>query len=67
MDVQEVAKRLEVSTATVYALCARGRMPHARVGVGRGVIRISEEDLRAFVDRCRADPPPRIGPESTSP
>ncbi len=57
MDVREAARRLEVSIATVYGLCGQGRMPHARVGLGRGVIRISEDDLRAFVESCRADRP----------
>ncbi len=57
MDGHEVARRLEVSRATVYALCARGLLPHARVGVGRGVIRVNEQDLRVFLERCRPDQP----------
>jgi excisionase family DNA binding protein len=57
MDVREAARRLEVSASTVYSLCSEGRMPHARVGLGRGVIRISEDDLRAFLTSCRADQP----------
>jgi excisionase family DNA binding protein len=55
MDVQEAARRLEVSASTVYGLCGQGRMPHSRVGLRRGVIRISEDDMRVFLEGCRAE------------
>jgi excisionase family DNA binding protein len=55
MNVREAAKRLEVSTSMVYALCAEGRLPHVRVGLGRGTIRISEDDLKSFQESCRTD------------
>jgi excisionase family DNA binding protein len=57
MKVPEVASRLDVSASMVYALCASGRLPHVRVGLGRGTIRISEEDLKVFLESCRADRP----------
>lgn len=47
--VQEVADILRVSRATVYTLCAQGKLSHIRVGAGRGTIRIRQEDLDAFV------------------
>jgi excisionase family DNA binding protein len=31
LSVREAAKALSVSTATIYALCRRGEMPHLRV------------------------------------
>jgi excisionase family DNA binding protein len=31
LTVREVARRLRVSTATVYKLCARGELVHVRV------------------------------------
>jgi excisionase family DNA binding protein len=31
LTVREAAARLRVSPATIYALCARGKLPHARV------------------------------------
>jgi excisionase family DNA binding protein len=46
--VKEAAKLLRVSPATVYALVANGTLPACRVGVGRGVIRIRDEDLQRF-------------------
>jgi excisionase family DNA binding protein len=46
MTVREVATRLLVSTATVYALCDRGDLPHLRVS---NAIRIVASDLAAFI------------------
>jgi excisionase family DNA binding protein len=49
MRVRDVAERLEVSVATVYAMVARGKLRCTRVGAGRGVIRISEDQLAEFL------------------
>lgn len=49
MKVSEVAKRLEVSPALVYSLCAVGKLKCHRIGLGRGCIRVSEEQLLAFL------------------
>jgi excisionase family DNA binding protein len=46
LTVQEVAERLAVSTATVYALCERGALLHLRVS---NAIRIRPDDLEAFI------------------
>ena len=54
----EVAQRLRVSVQTVYGLVQRGLIPAVRIGaVGRGVIRVSEEDLRAYLEGARTVPP----------
>ncbi len=45
--VKEAAARLRVSTATVYGLCERGRLPFVRISTH--AIRIAETDLAAFV------------------
>jgi excisionase family DNA binding protein len=50
--IKEVAEILRVSRATLYALCAQGKLPHIRVGTGRGAIRIRDEDLTAFIESC---------------
>ena len=47
--VQEVAKLLHVSAATVYQLCSQRKLAHFRVGTGRGAIRIQQEDLDKYV------------------
>jgi excisionase family DNA binding protein len=46
MSVREVARRLNVCSATVYRLCQKGALAHSRVG---NMIRVSEEQLRLFV------------------
>jgi excisionase family DNA binding protein len=47
-SVREAAEVLGISTGTIYALCARRRIEHERVGLGRGRIRISEEALADY-------------------
>ncbi len=46
LSVREVAERLSVSTATVYALCERGELAHIRVS---NAIRIAPQDLETFI------------------
>jgi excisionase family DNA binding protein len=47
--VREVAAKLSVSTATVYALCDRGELGHVRVS--KNAIRIAAPELAAYLDR----------------
>lgn len=53
LTVKEIAIRLKVSPGCVYALCACGRIPHLRLGIGRGAIRVVEADLQEFVELSR--------------
>ena len=46
LSVREVAERLAVSTATVYALCKRGQLRHIRVS---GTLRIEPASVEAFI------------------
>ena len=57
LTVREAGERLRVSQATVYHLCADGQLPHLRIGTGRGAIRITEEELAAFLERSKVDRP----------
>ena len=50
MTVREVAEKLSLSISQVYSLLASGKLPHHRFGVGRGAIRVTEEQLAAFVE-----------------
>jgi excisionase family DNA binding protein len=50
LTVKEVARQLGLSTATVYGLCADGRLPHIRI---LNAIRVAPADLAAFVSSCR--------------
>jgi excisionase family DNA binding protein len=47
LTVREVADRLRVCTATVYRLCASGRLWHLRVS---NAVRVPEMALQAFVE-----------------
>jgi excisionase family DNA binding protein len=63
MTVKQVAFRLEVSSATIYALVAAGKLKCHRVGLGRGAIRISEEHVAEFLTAAPKLPvpvPPRV-------
>ncbi len=46
LTVREVAAYLRVSTATVYELCARGKLRHVRV---LNAIRVAPGDLHALL------------------
>jgi excisionase family DNA binding protein len=52
LTVAEVAGRLGVSAATVYKVCAAGRLGHVRVS---NAIRVLETALAAYLDP--RDPP----------
>jgi excisionase family DNA binding protein len=56
LTVKQVAQRLQVSEATVYQLCAKRKLAHARVGAGRGAIRVGEDALAAFVQASTVAP-----------
>jgi excisionase family DNA binding protein len=45
LSVSDAAEKLNCSTQTVYRLCENGKIPHYRLGAGRGVIRIRSADL----------------------
>ncbi len=50
LSVKQVAEHLGVTTATVYGLCAHGRLAHVRI---LNVIRIAPSDLSEFITSCR--------------
>lgn len=67
LTVKEAAEKLGVAPATVYSLCGSRRLKHQRIGLGRGVIRIREEDLERYLvgatvepDEPTAPPPPPV-------
>jgi excisionase family DNA binding protein len=47
--VSEVAEQFRCSISTIYALIAQGRLGHFRIGVGSGGIRVSDEQLDAYL------------------
>lgn len=55
LKVKDAAQRISVSIGTIYALCQSGQLAHSRIGIGRGTIRINEQDLAAYLDRTKAE------------
>lgn len=52
--IDEVAKKLKVSARTVYRWVESGDLPIIKLTPGeRGNVRISEQDLREFLDARR--------------
>ena len=54
----DVATLLNVSRSHVYVLIEKGKLPHHRIGVGNGAIRVSEMDIREFLSVHRHDSSP---------
>lgn len=51
LTVRDAAHQLKVSCATIYALIKSGRLSCHRVGTGRGVIRISAEQIARYLQQ----------------
>lgn len=54
--IAEIAQLLRVSKQVVYALVQSGQLIAHRIGVGRGTIRVTDEDFEAFLNSCRDKP-----------
>lgn len=71
-DVRGTAAALGVSVQTVYLLCAKRRLRHVRVGVGRGTIRVPSSAIREYLDGATVRPdgpaaPAPVGTKRVSP
>lgn len=55
LTVKDVAQKLNVSQSCIYQLVESGRIPHHRIGLGRGAIRFTEEDVTGFLATSRED------------
>jgi excisionase family DNA binding protein len=54
-QVQEVAKLLGVAASTVYDLTRQRKIPHRRIGTGRGRIVFTEQDVEDFLVSCKVE------------
>jgi excisionase family DNA binding protein len=54
-QVQEVATLLGVAPSTVYDMVRLRKIPHRRVGTGRGRIVFTERDVEEFLDSCKVE------------
>ena len=55
MTVRQAAERMECSISTVYALVGAGRIKCNRIGLGRGAIRITEQQVADYL-QAKPDP-----------
>jgi excisionase family DNA binding protein len=53
LTVKDVAQRLNVSQSCIYQLVETGKIPHHRIGVGRGAIRFTEDDITLYLQNSR--------------
>ncbi|MBI1314016.1 helix-turn-helix domain-containing protein [bacterium] len=53
LTVKDVADRLNVSQSCIYQLVETGKIPHHRIGVGRGAIRFTEDDISEYLQNAR--------------
>ncbi|HXF92463.1 MAG TPA: helix-turn-helix domain-containing protein [Nitrospiraceae bacterium] len=61
LTVKEVAARLQIKQATVYAWASQGKIPCLKVN---GAIRFDADDIEAWLQACRrgaAQAPPSTG------
>jgi excisionase family DNA binding protein len=66
LTVKQVAERLNVSQSCVYQLVERRQIPHHRIGLGRGAIRFTEDDVSQFLRRSREEQVQNLGSRSDS-
>ena len=64
MKVGQVAKRLNLSASKVYAMVESGALSHHKFG---GAIRISEEQLTAYLESTRRERGPAVPRRTTGP
>ena len=63
LTVREVADRLKVSPGCVYSLITRTELPYLRIGLGRGTIRIREDDLDRYLTTRHQGTPMKMSPQ----
>lgn len=53
LNTEEAAKRLGITTRTLYRFMDQGRLPSYRFG---RVFRLKMTDIESFIDDCRVEP-----------
>jgi excisionase family DNA binding protein len=55
LTVNQVARKLGFLPRQIYMIIKKGDIPCVRIGLGRGVIRVKESDLEAYIERKKSD------------
>lgn len=65
LTVKDVAQKLNVSQSCIYQLVESGRIPHHRIGLGRGAIRFANDDIAIFLAGSREETRNDVGTPKT--
>jgi excisionase family DNA binding protein len=65
--VREAAEQLRCSPATIYLLCAAGKLKCSREGLGRGKLLISSEAIAAYLNNGTGEAVPAPPPHRPRP
>lgn len=57
LTVKQVSSRLKMDYQHIYRMIEAKILPCVRIGLGRGVIRVKESDLEAYIERKSSDIP----------
>jgi len=55
LTIKQVATRLKMDYSHIYRMIRAGVLPCIKVGIGRGVIRVKESDLEAYIEGRKSD------------
>lgn len=55
LEVTDVARRLGVSVSTVYDMAKQRKIQHRRIGVGRGRVLFTEEDVQEYLEASKVE------------
>jgi excisionase family DNA binding protein len=58
--IADISDLLKISQSNAYALVETGKLVAHRIGVGRGTIRVSEDDLQEFLGQSRSQREPEV-------
>lgn len=60
LSVKEAGEALGLSRSIVYQLAASGKLAHYKVGPNSGRTRFRQQDIDAYLEGCRVEPPAKV-------
>ncbi len=52
---QSTAKQLGIGLSTLYDLARQRKIPHRRVGLGRGRLMFTDQDIQEYLASCKVE------------
>ena len=50
-----LSARLGIPVSTLYDMARQRKIPHRRIGTGRGRVKFTDEDIREYLRSCKID------------